>query len=291
MPVRPLTASDDVRPVLALAARIEATTGVPPFGESKFVDLQGPRRGSGFVFEDEEVAAYVHVLHHDASGVWEMELAALDAVPDAAIGELVARAVGVADGPVLWWTFGDSPAAAFALAHFQTVRELHKLTGALPVPAADLPSGLTVRPFRVGRDEEAWLRANNAAFAGHAENGGWSRTDLEDRMRRPWFDPAGFRLAWVGEELAGFCWTKLHPGAVGEIYVIAVDPDFQGRGIGRAIVEEGLRYLAEVGCETGMLYVDAANRSALALYQSLGFTAERIDRCAGVPKGWPHEAQ
>ena len=132
---------------------------------------------------------------------------------------------------------------------------------------------------------------NNAAFAGHAENGSWTLADIQDRQRRDWFDPIGFRLAWQGEELVGFCWTKRHSGDLGEIHVIGVDPAHQGRGIGRGIVVEALRYLSDVGCIRGMLYVDTANGSALELYQSLGFTVDRVDTCVEVPKGWPHEAQ
>ncbi|NNC75826.1 MAG: GNAT family N-acetyltransferase, partial [Acidimicrobiia bacterium] len=100
-----------------------------------------------------------------------------------------------------------------------------------------------------------------------------------------------FRLAWEGGRVAGFCWTKRHSADLGEIHVIGVHPDYQGKGIGRAIVLEALWYLAGVGCDTGMLYVDVANGSALLLYQSLGFELERVDRCFAIPKGWPHDEQ
>jgi len=140
-------------------------------------------------------------------------------------------------------------------------------------------------------DEDAWLFANNAAFAGHAENGGWTQVAILDRQSRDWFEPEDFRLAWVGDRVAGFCWTKRHGPELGEIYVVGVHPDFQGQGLGRRIVIEALWYLARVGCTAGMLYVDTANQTALSLYQSLGFTVERVDQCVEVPKGWPQEAQ
>lgn len=292
MPVRSFQPSRDLAAVLSLLDRLETETGVPPLGETKYVDLRGSRRGSGFVFERDGIEAYLHLLHHDASGVWEMELAATSSLDDAAIESLVGRAAETAGTGILWWVFGESSPANFARTRFPTVRELHKLSGPLPITDGErLQSGIEIRAFRPEQDEAAWLSVNNAAFADHAENGAWTGSDLAERMGRPWFDAEGFRLAWSGDDLAGFCWTKRHSDGVGEIYVVAVDPGFQGRGIGRAIVIDGLRYLADTGCRTAMLYVDAANRSALALYQSLGFTEERIDRCVGVPKGWPHEAQ
>ena len=290
--IREIGPLDDAEPILDLAARVEEETGVPPFGESKFVDLTIHRRGRGFGLGTDGLRAYLHLLEHTASGAWEMELVAERDVDALDLAALVTAAAHAAGAGLLWWTFGESVVSRFAAGEFSVVRQLHKLTGAVPpTEKSRLPAGIEIRPFRPGRDEEVWLDANNAAFSGHAENGSWTRADIEERQTRPWFDAEGFRLAWMGERLAGFCWTKRHSESVGEIHVIGVHPAFQRAGIGRAIVIEALWYLAGTGCSTGMLYVDTANRSALRLYQSLGFTVERVDVCFGVPKGWPHEAQ
>jgi mycothiol synthase len=292
MQIRRLEGQEEAAAVLDFIARVEAATGVPPLGESKFVDLGGPLAGAGFVLEGTGIEAYLHLLYHEPSAVWEMELAARPGTDHGAIAALIREAGRRAEDRMLWWTFGESVVSRFARAEFATRRELQKLAGPVPPPEPTvLPAGLEIHPFRPGRDEEAWLAVNNAAFAGHPENGAWTRSDLEARKNRSWFDPDGFRLAWLGEELAGFCWTKRHPADVGEIHVIGVHPALQGRGIGRAIVVEGLWYLAGAGCASGMLYVDTSNRSALELYQSLGFGVERVDVCVEVPKGWPHDAQ
>jgi mycothiol synthase len=139
---------------------------------------------------------------------------------------------------------------------------------------------VAVRPFRVGVDEEAWLEVNNAAFSAHGEQGGWDVATLLQREHEPWFDADGFLLHERDGRVAAFCWTKLHPGPVltGEIYVIAVHPDFHGHGLGKALTVAGLQHLHSVGAEAAMLYVDAVNKAAVGLYGALGFEVEHIDQ-------------
>ncbi len=61
-------------------------------------------------------------------------------------------------------------------------------------------------------------------------------------------------------------------------YVLAVDPDFAGRGLGRQLTLAGLDYLAGQGTTEARLYVDASNVRAVKLYVDLGFTLNHIDR-------------
>lgn len=182
-------------------------------------------------------------------------------------------------GTVYWWVHRpDDTADVIAGEVGLTLgRRLLQLRRTLPI---DETTDVETRAFVVGRDETEWLRVNNAAFHDHPEQGGWSIDTLRQREVEPWFDPEGFRLHERDGKLAAFCWTKVHNDAtppMGEIYVIAVDPTFQGLGLGRAMTLAGLHHLASSGLTVGMLHVDGANTAALSLYERLGFTSHHAD--------------
>lgn len=64
---------------------------------------------------------------------------------------------------------------------------------------------------------------------------------------------------------------------LGEVYVVGVDPDAQGRRIGGALTLAGLRHLAERGPRTMILYVEGDNAAAIATYRRLGFERAAVD--------------
>jgi mycothiol synthase len=176
-----------------------------------------------------------------------------------------------------------------ALAGLCSIRDLFQLRRPLPVEPAlrDGVPELGLRPFRPGVDEDAWVEVNNRAFAGHPDQGGQTRADVERHEREPWFDPAGFLLLDADLDgpraghLDGFCWTKVHAGTsppMGEIFVIGVDPSAHGRGLGSALTVAGLDHLSGLGLTVGMLYVDESNTAAGRMYARLGFTEHHRDR-------------
>jgi len=183
---------------------------------------------------------------------------------------------------------GDADEREAAEAGLVLVREVLQLRRPLP---AYPPPPLEVRAFRPGVDDEAFLEVNNRAFRWHPDQSGWTVEDLHRNEAEDWFDPEGFLLHERDGRLAGFCWTKVHPAtdhdpALGEIYVIATDPDFSGIGLGRALTLTGLDHLARRGLTVGMLHVEGTNAVARGLYDSLGFTLHSAHRWWG-PEGTP----
>jgi mycothiol synthase len=179
-------------------------------------------------------------------------------------------------------------AAAFARANgLVAVRSLHVMGRSLrdgPAwPSASLDPRYAVRSFEPGRDEDAWLALNAAAFAHHPEQGSLRRADLDQRTAEPWWDPAGLILVVEADDpdvIAASHWTKVDPpgGDVGEVYVVAVSPDRQGQGLGRAVTVLGLDHLRSLGLDRVVLYVDEDNVAAVRTYAALGFVDVEVHR-------------
>jgi mycothiol synthase len=181
------------------------------------------------------------------------------------------------------WAHGGHSAArhlaqVLGLTLFRELRQMRRPLEGLDLADPKLPEGVSVRAFVPGQDDTAWLAVNAAAFAHHPEQGSLTQRDLDDRIGETWFDPAGFFLAFRGDELVGFHWTKVHAEErLGEVYVVGVRPDAQGGGLGRALTAIGLRHLAAQGLPTAMLYVDADNFAAVSVYDRLGFVTHETD--------------
>jgi mycothiol synthase len=202
---------------------------------------------------------------------------------------LIAKALAHTSAPVRLWIMlaGRDDDEGVAPLGFRPERDLLQMRVPLPLAADIVAATRTVetRSFVVGQDDETWLSVNNRAFAGHPEQGNWTLEKLRGREQAEWFDPHGFLLApepnSKGRGLIGSCWTKVHrhqTPVLGEIYVISVDPARHGEGWGRALTVAGLEWLSGQGLSVGMLYTDASNTTAVALYRSLGFTVDHVDR-------------
>lgn len=193
------------------------------------------------------------------------------------------ESAGAASDALRVWSHGEHP-GALRLAErfgFARSRELwrmgRELAGAQP-PQDPLADGVSIRAFRAGQDEAAVVRVNHRAFWWHPEQGDMTERDLREKQQQDWFDPAGFLLAVdTADELLGFHWTKIHPDGTGEVYVVGVDPDARGSGLGRALTAAGLRYLQEAGCPQVVLYVEGDNGPAIRVYERLGFRRWDID--------------
>ncbi len=163
---------------------------------------------------------------------------------------------------------------------FSAYRDLWQLRAALPLnsPAGSSPN---TTPFVIETDLDDFVAVNARAFAWHPEQGQLTADDVRRTLEEAWFDPVGFRMLRIEGKLAGFCWTKIHRDvapALGEIYVIAIDPEFHGQGLGGPMTQAGLDYLEASGLTTAMLYVESDNDVANRVYSHLGFTRHHTDR-------------
>jgi mycothiol synthase len=287
---------DDVAAVQELLAVAERADGHRAVDDHRWLDMaQGGRRAFAGLVAWEPGHGHPIGYAQISRGLdsWALDLVvdphhrhdALTIGPDL-LGAAFDTIAGEGGGHVHLWVHQptgvhDAIAGAVGL---RRGRDLLQMRRSLPLEdGLRRAPPLDVRTFRPGddADAEAWLEVNNRAFEWHPEQGGWDRATLEARQEEPWFDPDGFLLHERDGRLAGFCWTKVHADEeppLGEIYVIAVDPDHGGQGLGRRLVVAGLDHLAARGLTVGMLYVDAGNRPAVALYEGLGFAVDHVDR-------------
>ncbi|MFJ4026212.1 mycothiol synthase [Paenarthrobacter sp. NPDC089989] len=280
-----------------LAAAAGESDGNPPLSEQTLVTLRGADGGGHSLLSlalyapdedsdpstaDDLAGIAVVIEAPDGSGV--LELAVHPTYRNQGVAGRLLAALQEKRGfaGLTAWSHGNHEAAAQLAARFGygPVRELRKMrlmSSTAALPDAVLPTDVSLRAFVPGQDEQAWLAANRAAFAHHPEQGSMTLADLQAREAEDWFDPHGFLLAVNADgELLGYHWTKVHPRqgahpAIGEVYVVGVTPEAQGLGLGKALTVAGIRHLQDKDLHAVMLYVDADNEAAVALYQKLGF--------------------
>jgi mycothiol synthase len=282
---------DDIAEVTSLLDAAARADGRRPLSDHLYLDLVsgGDDGFAGLVAWEpghEHPVAYAQVSTGNNSHVFELVIHPHHRYEMATIGpELMDAALDVVrsegGGLVNWWVY-EPTSAHRALADDAGMtqnRTLYQMRRGLPT---ERHATIETRAFVPGTDDEVWLSVNNRAFADHAEQGGWTLETFRTRQQEPWFEPEGFRMHERNGRVAGFCWTKVHHtgheltdpdhrGDLGEIYVIAVDPDFHGQGLGSEMTLAGLDHLASSGIDTALLYVDAANEDAVAMYRRLGF--------------------
>jgi mycothiol synthase len=291
-----------IRELVSVAAEFD---DVAPVGEQVLRELAHRRTehllaiGSDPSGGSERAIGYLNLSPGEEDGFAMAELVVHPQARRRGIGTgMIRAALSKTDGRNRFWahgTLGSAQATAAALG-LVPVRELVQMRRSLrDVSEPTVPDGIRVRTYAGPGDDAELLRVNNAAFAKHPEQGGWSATDLAERRSEPWFDPDGLFLAFEAQTdiLLGFHWTKVHPDepGLGEVYVVGVDPSAQGSGLGGLLTAVGIaslaRRLAGAAQPAVMLYVESDNIAALRTYRRLGFTQHSVDTAyAAANGGW-----
>jgi GNAT superfamily N-acetyltransferase len=142
------------------------------------------------------------------------------------------------------------------------------------LPTIPLPDGFTVQGVRTL--EHGQLRA--AVLHSHFNpNGDWGEfwAQYQQFMSSAVYD--GERDLFVRSpdgRGASACTIWFDPlNAVGLFEPVSTHPDFQGKGLGKAVMAEGLRRMKAGGMRRAIVGFDPNNVAALALYTSMGFRA------------------
>ena len=272
----------EINGVLRLVADAKAVDRISALNEAALLRLRRPHPTTQHILvsEGEELVGYAQL---ESGPDWSA--GQLLVSPDhrrAGVGtKLLQQLIMESSSPLRVWAMGDTPAArALATAvGMARQRELlimeRRLDGELPEPV--VPAGVQIRTFVPGQDDQQWLRVNAAAFADHPEQAMIDLDDLEDRMAEPWFDPMGFFVATRDGTMIGFHWTKQHQDQLGEVYVLGIAPSEARRGLGKALLLTGLRWLQQQGNSRVKLYVEADHQAAIELYLTYGFTTVSRD--------------
>jgi mycothiol synthase len=274
---------DEQTRIRDLIAAAEQADGVAPVGDQVIRELAHDRTKHLLAVDGDDISGYLNLTEAPV-------MAELVVHPNArrrGIGSALAR-TGLSeggDGARIWAHGNLEPARATASAlGLVVVRELLQMRRPLAdLPALTVPDRVRIRTYSGPADDAELLRVNNAAFAWHPEQGGWTEADIAERRAEPWFDPAGLFMVVDehSDRLLGFHWTKVHSADLGEVYVVGVDPAAQGRGLGAALTLVGLHYLAERLLKSEqsavLLYVEADNSAAVKTYRRLGFDVYSVD--------------
>jgi mycothiol synthase len=285
--------------VLDLISRTTQHDGTPPIAEHILLHLRygGDKADSHLLVEkDNQIIGYAHLDQTDLVAGPSVELVVDPSYRGAGVGkELLSEAIKICGNLLRLWVHGEAEvahnlAAAFNFEKIRTVLQMSKsLTNIQPLPV--LNKEIIIRSFLSGIDSDDWLELNNKVFKDHPEQGGWQLSDLNHRLSEEWFDEKGFFIVEKNKQVIASTWTKVHGEhshdhdgghshahpAIGEIYITAVDPEYAGLGIGKALTITALNYLKYQGLTEAMLYVDFYNKVALNLYDSLGFKLSSKD--------------
>jgi GNAT superfamily N-acetyltransferase len=82
-------------------------------------------------------------------------------------------------------------------------------------------------------------------------------------------------LLWFGDKPVGSIRVdSLHDGDAAAFRLVAVHPEFQGQGHGRALLREAEAFARDIGCRKAVIY---STMEAAGFYESVGYAEDLFD--------------
>jgi mycothiol synthase len=238
----------------------------------------------------DKIVGYGHLDQTDLVAGPSAELVVAPDFRNEGIAKLILQKIeqNSAGKPLRLWAHGNIKSAQdFAKnLNYHPAREIVQLRRSLLESLSDfsLPSDLALATYQGTQDNEIILQINKKSFVNLPDQASWNQGDLTLRLNEEWFNPEGLLIVRTKtNQPVAFCWTKVHGHhhhvhqPIGEIYVLAVLPEFQGQGLGKQLTLWGLHQLRSQNLTEAMLYVDASNESAKRIYLDLGFVLSGSD--------------
>lgn len=182
-------------------------------------------------------------------------------------------------------------------------REVHMLllkrplSGTLESPA--LPEGFSVRASRGQVDARARALASKGAFGSSVPMDEYHQRTLRFVQSPVYVNDHEWFVVAPDGAVAAFCciWTDTLNKA-GYFEPVGVHPDYQRRGLGKCLLQAGLRQLQSEGMTEASVCAESDNPAAIHLYEAAGFRRTRRlltyrkekSRRADLPAGTPKQA-
>ncbi len=110
---------------------------------------------------------------------------------------------------------------------------------------------------------------------------GWQTRQVSEVSTLLDAEPEKVWLAIENDELAGFVGISIHPeDQMGEVYIIAVSPEYQRQGIGKALMDFAERHIRAAGMKMVMVETvgDSGHEPARRTYEALGYESWPVAR-------------
>lgn len=96
--------------------------------------------------------------------------------------------------------------------------------------------------------------------------------DIERKMK---VNPEWFLVGEIDGQVISTCMVG-YEGHRGWVNYLAVNPDLQGHGLGKQIMEHAEKILSDAGCAKVNLQIRSTNQQVIRFYESLGYRQDHV---------------